>query len=119
MRAFLKAEGTPGLTRSRAERLMRRLMRAAHLPEPVPNTRVAGWEVDFLWEAERLVVEVDGPQFHGHRRAYERDRRKDMELTTAGYVVIRITPRQLDEEPLVVVAHIARMLDRCRRRDAG
>ena len=99
--------------------MMRRLMRDAHLPEPVPNSKVVGWEVDFLWKAEKLIVEVDGPQFHGHRRAYERDRRKDMELTTAGYVVIRITPRQLDEEPLVVVAHIARMLDRLRRKDPG
>lgn len=118
MRAFLKAEMSPGLTRSKAERVMRRLMRAANLPEPVPNQRVAGWEVDFLWDAEKLVVEVDGPQFHGHRRAYERDRRKDLELTTAGYVVIRITPRQLDEEPFVVVAHVARMLDR-RAQDLG
>ena len=27
---------------------------------PVTNVKVAGWEVDVFWPAERLVVEVDG-----------------------------------------------------------
>jgi len=91
---------------------MRRLMNAAGLPVPVANAKVAGYTADFLWREQRVIVEVDGYQFHGHRAAFERDRRKDMALSAAGYRVIRITWWQLRDEPFAVVAHIARMLER-------
>jgi very-short-patch-repair endonuclease len=115
MRAFLRHEGGPVLTRSGGERRMRRLLRAAGLPMPLVNARVEGWEVDFLWPGQRVVVEVDGYPFHAHRRAFERDRRKDLALANAGYHVIRITVRQLLDEPLAVVASIARLLERAGR----
>ena len=111
-RAFLLREDQPGYTRSKAERQMRRLMNAAGLPVPVANAKVAGYTADFLWREQRVIVEVDGYQFHGHRAAFERDRRKDMALSAAGYRVIRITWWQLRDEPFAVVAHIARMLER-------
>ena len=28
------------------------------------NVKRAGWEVDAVWDAQRLVVEVDGYEFH-------------------------------------------------------
>ncbi len=110
MKAFLRHEGGPALTRSQAERRMRRLARAAGLPVPVANARVAGFEVDFLWPAERLVVEVDGYQFHGHRRAFERDRKKGLALAAAGYRVIRISWLQLVHQPLLVAVQLAQAL---------
>jgi very-short-patch-repair endonuclease len=100
----------PQLTRSEAERRLRRLIRAARLPRPITNTRLAGWEVDAFWPAHRLVVEVDGFAYHGNRAAFERDRRKDATLTAAGYRVIRVTWRQLLDEPHAVVALLARLL---------
>jgi very-short-patch-repair endonuclease len=112
MRRFLASEGEPGITRSKAERILRRLLREARLSGPETNVRVVGHEVDFLWRNEKLVVEFDGYRFHGHRRAFERDRRKDVELVNAGYQVLRFTWRQLTEEPLVVIAAIARALGR-------
>lgn len=112
MRAFLRAEGGPAITRSRAERRFRRFLRDAHLPEPRLNVRIGRFTADFLWERERVILEVDSWQFHGHRRAFERDRRKDMALSDAGYHVIRITWRQYTEEPLALIAHIARALER-------
>ena len=116
MRALLKAEGEPGITRSHAERRFRRLLREAGLPEPRTNVRLAcGVEVDFLWEAERVVVEVDSWQFHGHRRAFERDRKKSIILTDAGYLAIRITWKQFTEQAVWLVAQLARTLDRCAR----
>ena len=66
------------------------------LPRPEINARLAGYEVDFLWRTQRLVVEVDGFRFHGHRLAFERDREMQQALTAAGYRVSRITWRQLD-----------------------
>ncbi len=110
MRGYLRTEQGPGFTRSEGERRMRRLTRAADLPAPVCNIRVAGWEVDFLWPAQRLVVEVDGYKFHGDRAAFERDRRKGLALVAAGYRVVRVTWRQLVDEPLRVAAKLAQAL---------
>jgi len=90
------------------------LIRAARLPAPLTNTKIGAYEVDFLWPAERLVVEVDGFAFHGPRAAFERDRRRDAELQALGYRVLRITWRRLVEEPEAVVALIAAALSAAR-----
>jgi very-short-patch-repair endonuclease len=115
MRRLLSREGDHGYTSSKAERLMRRLMRDAALPQPLCNRRLHGYRVDFLWPDRRLVVEVDGYQFHGHRSAFERDRRKDQVLIAAGYRVVRVTWLQLHHEPLRVVAVVATALTAGRR----
>ena len=93
-----------GLTRSEAERLLLALCRAARLPLPQTNVRRAGWEVDAVWEPQRLVVEVDGYRYHGPQPQFERDRRKDADLLLAGYRVLRLTWRRLTREPREVVA---------------
>jgi very-short-patch-repair endonuclease len=116
VRAFLDQEGQPTMTRSKAERIVLALLRRSALPRPRVNVMVKGYLVDFLWEEERLIVEFDGFQFHGHRKAFEDDRRRVMVLADAGYQVIRITWRQLTEEPYVVIAHIARALGQRSRR---
>jgi very-short-patch-repair endonuclease len=108
----LRTEAGRTMTRSEVERRCRRLLEAAGLPQPRVNQRVAGYEVDFLWPDHRVVLEVDTFTFHGHRRAFEWDRRKTMALEDAGYHVVRVTRRQLVEEPYRVIAHIARTLDR-------
>jgi very-short-patch-repair endonuclease len=115
LRALLNADGAGGLTRSEAERILRRLLREAELQQPKSNVNIVGWEVDFIWPEQRLVVEVDGYPFHSSRAAFERDRRKDMALRDSGYDVIRISARQLKERPYAVIAHIARALERGRR----
>jgi len=110
VRAFLRGESEQGFTRSEAERRMRWMTKAAGLPQPICNAPLQGYSVDFLWPDHRLVIEVDGFQFHGHRSAFERDRRKDQALTAAGYTVMRITWRQLRYEPLRVAAVVATAL---------
>jgi very-short-patch-repair endonuclease len=100
----------PEFTRSEGERRLKALCRAAGLPLPRMNARVAGWEVDAFWPAHRLVVEVDGYRFHRTQRRFESDRRKDAALTLAGYRVIRITWRQLRYEPLSVSAQLGALL---------
>ncbi|HEY5430882.1 MAG TPA: DUF559 domain-containing protein [Solirubrobacteraceae bacterium] len=118
LRAVLGAELGPSLTRSEAERLLRNLVEQAQLPWPRFNATVHGYEVDALWARERVVVEADGYAFHGHRAAFERDRRKDQTLAAAGYTVIRVTWRQLADEPLAVAVRIAQALARGDPRDA-
>ena len=105
LRRALRTE--PALTRSEAERRLLDLTRAARIPRPAANTRVGRHEVDLLWTAQRLVVEVDGYAFHGSRHAFERDRRRDADLVAAGYRVIRFTWRQITREPEAVVARLA------------
>ena len=95
------------LTRSEAERRLLDLVAAAGLPRPQTNVRVGRAEVDALWRRERLVAEVDGFAFHASRAAFERDRRRDAELTASGLRVIRVTWRQLADEPEAVVARLA------------
>jgi very-short-patch-repair endonuclease len=90
-------------TRSELERRFLLLCRRHHLPPPEVNVRVDGIEVDFLWPRARLVVEMDGYRYHRGRAAFERDRARDLRLRQRGYTVIRLTQRQLLEEPGVVV----------------
>ena len=102
----------PSITRSKAERLLLGLVRQAGLPQPETNITIGRYEVDALWRDRRLIVEVDGFAVHGTRRAFERDRAKDAELVAQGFRVIRITWRQLVDEPHLVVARLAVALSR-------
>jgi very-short-patch-repair endonuclease len=52
---------------------------------------VRGFEVDCLWRAASLIVEIDGFAFHGWRRAFENDRSRDRALAAAGSHVMRVT----------------------------
>jgi hypothetical protein len=100
----------PTLTRSELEALMRDLCAAHGIEPPAVNARVEGYEVDFLWRSQRLIVETDGHASHGTRMAFERDRARDARLTMLGYRVVRFTHRQLVREPDVVVATLLALL---------
>ena len=56
--AALTAHEEPAFTRSDLEDLMLALSRRHGLPKPLVNPTVSGYEVDFLWSSERLVVET-------------------------------------------------------------
>jgi len=81
----------PRITRSELEERFLALLEGAGLPRPEVNARVAGYEVDFLWREQCLVVETDGAATHLTRTAFERDRHRDADLTVAGYRVVRFT----------------------------
>jgi very-short-patch-repair endonuclease len=107
------AERRP-LVRSRLEsRLLPRLIEEG-LPAPRCNVKLRAegrvFEVDLLWDEQRLVIETDGEETHGTRVAFQRDRRRDQILTAAGYRTARVTWRQVVDEPNAVVDRIARML---------
>jgi very-short-patch-repair endonuclease len=53
------------------------------------------YEIDCLWRAPRVIVELDGRAAHDTARAFERDRAKDRRLTVAGWRPARVTWRQL------------------------
>ena len=94
------------LTRSELEERFLGLCRTHQLPHPTLNARVAGVEVDFLWIEQRVIAETDGYAAHGTRAAFERDRKRDVSLQAAGYVVLRFTYRQVVDEASWVVASL-------------
>jgi very-short-patch-repair endonuclease len=107
LRSLIAPDASPALTRSEAEERLLAMIRAAELPAPEVNVRIGRHEVDFLWSDQRLVVEVDGFRFHSSRTAFERDRARDAELASLGFLVIRVTWRQIVDRPSAVVARIA------------
>jgi hypothetical protein len=119
LRALLGLYATPTLTRSELEERFLGLCRNGGLPQPEVNTPVAthdgALEVDFLWRAERLVVETDGRAFHATASGVERDRRRDRRLRLAGYEPIRFGWREVVEEPDEVLREVRGMLARLAR----
>jgi very-short-patch-repair endonuclease len=110
LRSLLRREASPALTRSEAEERFLALVKQARLPRPEVNVGVAGYEVDFFWRSQRLVVEVDGFAFHSSSQAFKRDRRRDAALLVKGVRVLRITWDQLVQEPVAVAALVAQGL---------
>jgi very-short-patch-repair endonuclease len=84
--------------RTDLEQAMLALCRRHRLPRPEVNVKIERFEVDFLWRAERLVVEVDGWESHGTRSAFEADRSRDARLAVLGYEVLRFTWRQITDD---------------------
>jgi very-short-patch-repair endonuclease len=95
-------------TRSRMEERFVLLCERESLPPPAVNARVAGWTVDAVWFDHRIAVELDSHSAHGTPAAMEEDRRRDLELRTAGYTVLRYTWRQLTDERDLVIADLRR-----------
>lgn len=91
-------------TRSELERRFLWLCRRHRLPLPAVNLPIAGLTVDFCWIEQLLIVETDGYSSHRGRAAFEHDRARDLELHALGYEVLRLSYRQIFDEPNRVVA---------------
>lgn len=100
----LLPEGAP--PQNRFERQFLEVCRAHGIPTPVRQAQIGPYTVDFLWPAQRVVVETDGYDTHGTRLAFEEDRARDAELAARGYTVLRFTWRQLVERPGWVAATV-------------
>ena len=50
--------------------------------------------------------------FHGHRMAFEQDRARDAFLAARGWIVVRVTWRQLRDSPMLVLVQLAQTLAR-------
>lgn len=112
LRALLEAGPAPSFTRSVAEERLLALIRVAKIRLPETNARIAGYEVDFFWKTERLIVEVDGLAFHGSNRSFEWDRRRDAVLVAGGFRVVRVTWHQIEGEPQALLVRLAQALVR-------
>jgi hypothetical protein len=95
MRTFLTERGLRYVApESELEARFIRLVRDASLPEPTPQVDVGDadqWigRVDFLFRDARLVVEVDGAEFHNSLLDRRHDVERDARLVEAGWRVLR------------------------------
>jgi very-short-patch-repair endonuclease len=100
----------PTTTANDFERRLLTLLDAESLPRPLVNQPLGPIKPDFRWPEQRLIVELDGFETHGTRTAFERDRARDRQLTAQGWRVVRITKRQLDDDPQRVAAELRAIL---------
>lgn len=114
LRAVLD-KGAYGITRLELERRFAAVIDAHCLPRPRRNAHVAlrgrFFEVDCLWQRQRVIVELDGRAAHDTRRAFDSDRERDRILLAEGWFPMRVTWRQLQDEPETVVSDLRRLLE--------
>jgi very-short-patch-repair endonuclease len=111
VRAVLQARRAgPTRTRSDLEVLFLTFADRFGFSRPETNTLVEGLEVDCVWRAQRLVIEVDGWATHRTRAAFERDREKSRVLQAAGWRCVAVTSRQMEESAHEVARDVRRLL---------
>jgi very-short-patch-repair endonuclease len=110
----LRATADPGRpttqTRSDGEEALLALIRKANLPTPEVNAKVGNYTADFLWRKQKVIVELDGYDYHRGRAAFERDHQRDAEHQRMAHLVIRITGRQLAHQHEAILVRIATAL---------
>jgi very-short-patch-repair endonuclease len=111
MRAALhkRREGA-SYTKSDLEELFIRFADKAGLPRPETNTYVETLEVDCVWRAQRVVIELDSWEVHRTRAAFERDREKSRILQAAGWRCVPITYLQLEHSSAEVASDVRGLL---------
>lgn len=96
------------------ETVFRLRMLQAGIPLLVQQPLPGGFRADFLLD-ERIVIEVDGREYHGTAAAFDSDRARDAFLIGEGYLVLRFTYRQIVEEWFSVLVAVRRAREVHRR----
>ena len=113
--AILSERAGGQVTESWLERETLRAFRAAGLPMPVCQARVAARgafvaRVDFLYPGPQVVVEVSGYRFHRTRAQTVADAERRRALVLAGCTVLEYTYDDVVARPEAMVAEVERAL---------
>ncbi|HEU5063603.1 MAG TPA: DUF559 domain-containing protein [Solirubrobacterales bacterium] len=110
LRILLDSKEPAAITRNDFEEAFLALVDAYGLPRPRMNADLAlrgrFFEVDALWERQRLAVELDSRGVHGTKKRFESDRQRDRILIAEGWKTMRVTWRQLRDEPDEIAADL-------------
>lgn len=110
LRDLLGSTKPEGVTRNEFEEAFVALLDAHGLPRPRLNATLSlrgkFYEIDCLWDSQRLALELDSREVHATPRSFEADRRRDRVLLAEGYRTSRVTWRQLRDEPEEIVADL-------------
>lgn len=71
--------------------------------------------IDLAYPDEKLGIETDGPE-HLTKKAFERDRQRDRELSDLDWMVLRVTSAQWRADPQGVIDSILRVRSKRRSR---
>lgn len=92
------------MSASQAEVALAWQVRATPLPEPVQEVRfdpVRRWRFDFAWPAHKVAVEIEGGTWsngrHSRGEGFEADCEKYNAAALLGWIVLRVTPRMVDD----------------------
>jgi very-short-patch-repair endonuclease len=114
LRALLEADEPVGFTRNDFEEAFVAFVDEYRLRRPRMNGTLAlrgrFFEIDALWEDERVAVELDSRSVHGTNKNFESDKHRDRVLLAEGWRTVRVTWRQLKEEPDEVAADLRKAL---------
>jgi hypothetical protein len=104
------------LTESEFEEAFLGLVRQLGLPQP----EVQAWldlgdggsmvKADFLWRAQRVVVETDGRKWHTTSQRFENRAERDQRLLVAGWRPFHVTKRQLKRRRQVVARRLVALV---------
>ena len=115
LRELLGSKEPTSITRNDFEEAFLALVDATGLPRPRMNAALAlrgrFYEIDALWLEQKVAVELDGRSVHATPKKFESDRQRDRVLLAEGYRTIRVTWRQLQEEPEAIVADLRLALE--------
>lgn len=109
-RLALEQRGAGTRTKSPPESTFLRICRDHGLPEPLVNSMLHGYEVDFYWPQARVVVEIDTYTYHRSWAQRQRDLERDADLKVRGEEVLRFTRERIERAADVVVAQVATLL---------
>ena len=80
------------------------------LPRPRMNAdlslRGRFFQIDALWERQRVALELDSRGVHGTRKRFESDRQRDRILVAEGFRAMHVTWLQLRDEPEAIAADL-------------
>lgn len=107
------------LTQSPLEDRLLTICDRHRLPRPLTQEVILGRRMDFVWPAERVVVETDGWEGHSTRSAFQADRSASNALQLAGWTILRFTHADLRRRPLFVARQIRFALTRSGREMPG
>lgn len=107
----LRPAGVVGVCESGTETVFWLRMRRHRLPIMRQVRIPTVGRVDFLI-GERLVIEVDGREFHDRESTFEEDRERDAQLSILGYRVLRFSYRQVFEHWEIVEAAVLAAIGR-------
>lgn len=96
----------PAVIRSEFEALFRSVCQEGGLPIALTNYKLGRWEVDAIWTAFGVAIELDSWRWHGGRWQFHQDRRKGLAISRAGFELLRISWPQLKYQRAEVIEAI-------------
>lgn len=109
MRTLLEA--ADGRAESGSESMVRFRLRSLRIATRIQVRVMERTRVDAL-VGDRLIIECDSREHHTDADAYESDRRRDRRLIARGFIVLRLTYRQIHDEWPEIEQEILRIVRR-------